>query len=228
MPALELRVAETIPHTPATRLRGLLEKPNAVVLRRNHAVQLEEGDHAGLHDRLRVSCVLAVDITNPPEANASQPTVHAEGEELLEPHEEKDEFANSFAKGIEIFIASEKLTALVFADFDELSGALSLFDAYARIARYQPAYLRLDQRSIGIGYGFREGLVLGLTGDLQDLHESAAGVFDSVSSLNELDDSRTGRLTVRLPHAAIGYLHGLLRASSEWLNENSYKNILGS
>jgi hypothetical protein len=70
--------------------------------------------------------------------------------------------------------------------------------------------------------------VLGLSGDLEQLHENAAGVFDSVSSLIELDDSRAGRFTVRLPHAGIGYLHGLLQASSDWLNENSYKNILGS
>jgi hypothetical protein len=228
MPALELRVAETIPSVPVTRLRSLLEKPNAVVLRRNHIVQIEEHDEPALHDRLRISCVLAVDITNPPEPAAAQPTVHAEDEEMLEPQAEIDEFANSFAKGVEIFIASEKHTALAFADFDELAGALSLFDAYARIARYQPAYLRLDQRSIGIGYGFREGLVLGLSGDLEQLHENAAGVFDSVSSLIELDDSRAGRFTVRLPHAGIGYLHGLLQASSDWLNENSYKNILGS
>jgi hypothetical protein len=228
MPALELRVAEAIPLASATRLRSLLEKPNAVVLRRNHMAEIEEGDVPGLHDRLRVSCVLAVDITNPPEASSAQPTVHGEGDESPEPHVETDEFADSFAKGVEILVASEKHTALVFADYDELAGALSLFDAYARIARYQSAYLRLDQRSIGIGYGFREGLVLGLTGDLQQLHENAAGVFDSVSSLIELDDSRAGRFTVRLPHAAIGYLHGLLKASSEWLNENSYKNILGS
>jgi hypothetical protein len=228
MPSLELRVAETIPAVPATRLRGLLEKPNAVVLRRNHAVQLEAGDEPALHDRIRVSCVLAVDITNPPETKPSRPTVHAEGDERPESADEVDEFADSFAKGVEILVVNEKHTAVVFADFDELAGALSLFDAYARISRYQPAYLRLDQRSIGIGYGFREGLVVGLTGDLQQLNENAAGVFDSVSSLMELDDSRAGRFTIRLPNAAIGYTKALLQAASEWLNENSYKNILGS
>lgn len=228
MPALELRIAETIPSASATRLRSLMEKPNAVVLRRNHQVQIDESDDPALHDRLRVSCVLAVDITNPPQPGAPQTTVHEEDEEAFEPQPETDEFADSFAKGIEIFIAGEKRTTLVFADFDELASALSLFDAYARIARYQPAYLRLDQRAIGIGYGFREGLVLGIAGEIPQLHEDAAGIFDTVSSLSEFEDSRACRFTVRLPHSAIAYLHSLLQTSSEWLNQNSYKNILGS
>jgi len=228
MPALELRIAETIAPASATRLRGLMEKSNAVVLRRNHQVQIDESDDPALHDRLRVSCVLAVDITNPPQPNAPQTTTYEEGEELSQPQPETDEFADSFAKGVEFFISDEKRTALVFADFDELASALSLFDAYERIARYQPAYLRLDQRSVGIGYAFREGLVLGIAGEIPRLHEDASGIFDTVSSLTEFEDSRVGRFTVRLPHSAIAYLHSLLQASSEWLNQNSYKNILGS
>jgi hypothetical protein len=126
MPALELRVAETLPHASATRLRSLMEKRNAVVL------------------------------------------------------------------------------------------------------RYQPAYLRLDQRSIGIGYGFRGGLVLGIAGDIPQFHEEVAGIFDSVSSLSEFEDSRAGRFSVRLPNSAIGNLRALLHSSLDCLNENSYKNILGS
>jgi hypothetical protein len=223
MPALELKVADGLPAQSSTRLRTLLEKPNAVVLRRNHLAQALIGDDPALHNRLRISAVLAVDITNPPSASAADVADASENEPS-----EPDEFADSFAKGIEIFIRGEKQSALVIVDFDEISTALSLFEAYERIARYQPAYLRLDQRSIGITYAFREGLVVGLAGDPQQLRENLEGLFDTVSVLTEVDDSRASRFTVRLPHSAIAYLHELLKAASEWLNQNSYKNILGS
>ncbi|MFT4112832.1 hypothetical protein [Silvibacterium sp.] len=232
MPALELRIAETIAPVPATRLRTLLEKPNAVVLRRNHLVE-PEGTEPSLCERLRVTCVLAVDITHPPEPNAPKTTGPDDaGEELSgdteHVQEEHDEFAESFAKGIEFFISTEKGPVLLYADFDELTSALTLFDAYERIARYQPAYLRLDQRSVGIGYGFREGLVVGIAGELPDLREDAVSSFDSISSLRELDDVRAGRMLVRLPHAGIRYLQALLEGAGDWLDRNSYKSILGA
>lgn len=230
MPALELRITETIAPIPVTRLRTLLEKSNAVVLRRNHLVELEEPAEASLRERLRVTCVLAVDITHPPEPNAPKVTP-AESDESSDTaeqvQEDFEEFADSFAKGIEFFIATEKGPVLLYADFDELTNALTLFDAYERIAKYQPAYLRLDQRSVGIGYGFREGLVVGIAGELPELRGDAASSFDTITSLRELDDVRAGRMLVRLPHAGIRYLQALLEGAGDWLDRNSYKSILG-
>ncbi|GGG92486.1 hypothetical protein [Silvibacterium dinghuense] len=231
MPALELRIAETMTPVPATRLRTLLEKPNAVVLRRNHVVEPEVLVEGMLREKLRVTCILAVDITHPPEPNAPKTTGPAsldeEDPDLIEQvQEDKDEFADRFAKGVEFFIATEKGPMLLYADFDELTSALTLFDAYERIARYQPAYLRLDQRSIGIGYGFREGLVVGIAGELPELRDEKA--FASLSSLQDLDDVRAGRRMVRLPHAGIRYLQELLEGAGEWLDRNSYKSILGA
>jgi hypothetical protein len=223
MPALELRVADALPPASSTRLRTLLEKPNAVIIRRNHLAQAAHADDSGLHSRLRVSSVLALDITNPPQTSA-QPV----DDEGTEPLPASDEFGGGFAKGVEIFLSDEKHSALILADFDELSSALSLFDAYKRITRYQPAYLRLDQRSIGISYAFREGLLLGIAGDPQQFREQLEDVFDTISALSEADDTRASRFTMRMPHSAVAYLHELLDSATEWLTHNSYKNILGA
>jgi hypothetical protein len=225
MPALELRVADALPPASSTRLRTLLETPNAVIIRRNHLAQAGHADDSALHSRLRVSSVLALDITHPPQAHAAAQPIDGEDPE---PPPVSDEFAEGFAKGIEIFLADEHHSALILADFDELSSALSLFDAYKRITRYQPAYLRLDQRSIGISYAFREGLLLGIAGDPQQFREHLEGVFDTISALSEADDTRASRFTMRMPHSAIAYLHELLDSATEWLTHNSYKNILGA
>jgi hypothetical protein len=236
MPALELKVAEKLPPASSTRLRTLLEKPNAVVLRRNHLAQAATGDDPALHVRLRVSAVLAVDITNPPQTSPTSTTERSfagqgsevDEDEFADEAAETDEFADNFAKGVEIFIGSEKHSALVLADYDEIASALSLFEAYNRIARYQPAYLRLDQRSLGITYAFRDGLVLGLAGDPQQFRENLEAFFQTVPVMSETNDTRSSPFSVRLPHSSIAYLHELLKSASEWLNQNSYKNILGS
>ncbi|WP_446742880.1 hypothetical protein [Silvibacterium acidisoli] len=233
MPALELKVAETVPPVSSTRLRALLEKPNAVVLRRNHLVQPATGDDPTLHGRLRVTSVLAVDITNPPQVTAGkvsgrQDDDYNRDEEETGAELEKDEFEESFAKGVEIFIGGEKQSFLVMVDYDELSSALSLFDAYGRISKYEPAFLRLDQRSLGITYTFKEGLVVGLSGDPEQFREKAESFFHNVPVLAHPDDCRLRSFSTRLPHSGIAYMQALLQEASEWLNQNSYGNILSA
>jgi hypothetical protein len=49
-----------------------------------------------------------------------------------------------------------------------------------------------------------------------------------VPVMSETNDTRSSPFSVRLPHSSIAYLHELLKSASEWLNQNSYKNILGS
>src|ERR1700734_582953 len=78
MPCLEMKVA-ALPHpVPATRLRALLEKPGAAVLRRNYVAEAPGHEDANLRNRIRISAVLAVNLTDPPkpidapEANESE------------------------------------------------------------------------------------------------------------------------------------------------------------
>jgi ribosomal protein L12E/L44/L45/RPP1/RPP2 len=236
MPCLELKIAEKPHPQPSTRLRALLDRPNTAVLRRNHIAEVEGSDLTELRHRIRMTAVLAVDITNPPQsAPASQETSSGDDEEILRAEEDaneeqgkESEFADSFAAGVEIWIAMEDGAIRVLVDADEIPGALLLFDAYSRLAKYQPAYLRLDQRRVGISYTFREGLTISVEGDAKQFHEETAGFFDSVSAIAEIDDVRENRFVVRLPNAGIAYFQGLLRAASEWLSENSYQSILGS
>ncbi|MBT9330983.1 hypothetical protein [Paracidobacterium acidisoli] len=236
MPCLELKIAEKPHAQPGTRLRALLDKPNAAVLRRNHIAEVNGPRLQELHEQLRITAVLAVDITHPPAQKPAQDDVEeAEANDLDEaiaemPEDRADgEFSDSFAAGLEIWIALENGAARVLVDADEIPGALLVFDAYSRLARYQPAYLRLDQRKVGICYTFREGLTIGLEGDPKLLEEhEAAEVFENMSAIAEIDDVRERRLVTRLPHAGIAYCQSLLQSASEWLSENSYQSILGS
>lgn len=237
MPCLELKIAEKPHPQPSTRLRALLDRPNTAVLRRNHIAEVEGSDLLELRHRIRMTAVLAVDITNPPQPASHETSsdeddeqpVFAEDETEDEPeHDKESEFADSFAAGVEIWIAMEDGAIRVLVDADEIPGALLLFDAYSRLAKYQPAYLRLDQRHVGISYTFREGLTISVEGDAKQFHEETAGFFDSVSAIAEIDDVRENRFVVRLPNAGIAYFQGLLRSASDWLSENSYQSILGS
>jgi hypothetical protein len=231
MPCLELKVAaEPLPQ-PATRLRTLLEKPGAAVLRRHHVAEVAGYDEPQLRNRFRVVAVLAVDLSNPPQEPEAPPP-HPEGEAAAESplpiQEEADPYDGSFAKGIEIWIADGIRTACVHADADEIPGALAMFDAYLRLARYQPAFLRLDQRVVGLHFTFREGFSVGVHGAASEVEPTAESFFDVVSPISETDDFRAPSFVVRLPNGCIAYFHDLLRAASAWLSENSYPNILGS
>ncbi|HEX4004841.1 MAG TPA: hypothetical protein VHX60_01575 [Acidobacteriaceae bacterium] len=231
MPCLELKVAaENLP-LPATRLRALLEKPGASVLRRNYVAEVEGHEEPELRNRFRIAAVLAVDLSNPPQ-DPEPPAPTVEGEEPAEApapvEEESDPLTGSFAKGLEIWIADGVRTTCIHADQDEIPGALAMFDAYLRLARYQPAFLRLDQRIIGLHYSFREGLSIGVHGTPSAADPTADLLFEVVSPIPEVNDFRASSFVIRLPNASIGYFHDLLRAASVWLDENSYPNILGS
>jgi hypothetical protein len=232
MPCLELKVAAEPARQPVTRLRSLLEKPGAAVLRRNQVAEAAGYDEPQLRNRFRVVAVLAVDLSNPPQ-EPEPPAEKPEGEETAEapaatPEEEPDPFDGSFAKGIEIWIADGVRTACIQADADEIPGALAMFDAYLRLARYQPAFLRLDQRIVGLHFTFREGLSVGIHGAPSEVEPTAEAFFDVVSPISETDDFRAPSFVVRLPNGCIAYFHDLLRSATAWLNENSYPSILGS
>jgi hypothetical protein len=231
MPSLELKIAEKPNLQPGTRLRALLDKPNAAVLRRNHIAEAAGADSEELRRRLRITAVLAVDITNPPQpeafGNADESAPADETAHEPEPSAES-EFADSFAAGLEIWIAMDEGAIRVPVDADEIPGALLMFDAYSRLAKYQPAYLRLDQRLVGISYTFREGLTIGIEGDVKQLGEETDGLLDGISAIAEIDDLREHRFIVRLPNSGIAYFQNLLQAASEWLGKNSYQSILGS
>lgn len=232
MPCLELKVAAEPARQPATRLRTLLEKPGAAVLRRHQVAEAPGFDEPQLRNRFRVVAVLAVDLSNPPQ-EPEPPAEKPEGEEGAETpaaaiHDEADKFDGSFAKGIEIWIADGVRMACVHADADEIPGVLAMFDAYLRLARYQPAFLRLDQRVVGLHYTFREGLCVGVNGAPSEVEPTAESFFDVVSPISETEDFRAPSFVVRLPNGCIAYFHELLRAATAWLSENSYPSILGS
>lgn len=231
MPCLEIKAVVQRPSQPATRLRSLLEKPGAAVLRRNYIAEAPgHEDAAALHSRLRVTAVLAVDLTNPPRDSESPAEPHDDAN-VAEPvsiHEDSDPLANSFAKGLEIWIADDARSVCVHADADEIAGALAMFDAYLRLARYQPAFQRLDQRIVGLSYLFREGLTIAIQGGSGEPDHSADPSLDAAAAIPEIDDFRDPRFSVRFSSAGVGYLHDLLRSASAWLDDNSYPNILGS
>lgn len=233
MPCLELKIASQ-PHPAAsTRLRSLLEKPGAAILRRNHIAEAAGSENHPLRNRIRVSAVLAVNLTDPPQ-ESEPPAAHA-----THPTEPREESAHSseslidavgpgFAKGLEIWIADGDRAACILADADELPGALAMFDAYLRLARFQPAFQRLDQRLVGLHYFFREGLSVAVQGKAAETPPEAEIFFDCIAPIPEIDDFRTPRFVVRLPDEGLGFFHDLLRSASAWLEENSYPNILGS
>lgn len=236
MPCLELKVPAELCATPATRLRALLEKPGAAVLRR-HTVAEAQGDEDGLlRNRVRITAVLAVDLMNPPREPAKPAAVPAPEREAADQTAAEEpqaapaagETGGSFAGGLEIWISSGVRAACVTADAEEIPGALAMFDAYLRLARYQPAFLRLDQRLVGLTYAFREGLTVGVQGEPSPAEPQKDTFFEAISPIAEIDDFRAPSFAVRLPNAGIGYLHELLQSASAWLEENSYPSILGS
>jgi hypothetical protein len=230
MPCLEMKVP-ALPHpVPATRLRALLEKPGAAVLRRNELAEAPGHDDGELRNRIRVAAVLAVNLTDPP-----QPIETAELKDEEEPAEEPPTIAEpeaeqqtgSFCKGLEIWMSDGERAVCVLADADEIPGALAMFDAWLRLARFPPAFQRLDQRLVGLHYRFREGLTIGVGGEPAESAPEAGTFFDSVAPIPEIDDFREPHFGVRLPESGVGYLHDLLRSAAAWLEDNSYPNILG-
>ncbi len=239
MPCLELKIAARPHPQPGTRLRSLLEKPGAAVLRRNYIPDVPGYDDLLLRNSIRIAAVLAVDLTDPPrepEPVTPRPAAEAEESEPTEAPAKPSESApkptesttDSFAKGIEVWITDGPRTVCVPADIDEIPGALAMFDAYVRLARFQPAFVRLDKRLVGMSYLFREGLTVGVQGDPADAPAEFGPLFGAIAAIPEVDDSRDTRIIVRLPNAGISFFHDLLRAASAWLEQNSYPSILGS
>jgi len=231
MPCLEMKVP-ALPHpVPATRLRALLEASGAAVLRRNHIADAPGHADAELRNRIRVAAVLAVNLTNPPQpidtAEARDPDEVVEEDHAPATDAEDAQQEGSFAKGLEIWISDGERGICALADAEEIPGALAMFDAWLRLARFPPAFQRLDQRLVGLHYAFREGLSIAVEGDPAETPPEAETFFDGVAPIAEIDDFREPRFRVRLPESGIGYLHDLLRSASAWLEDNSYPNILG-
>jgi hypothetical protein len=231
MPCLEMKVP-ALPHpVPATRLRSLLEKPGAAVLRRNSIAEAPGHDDALLRNRIRVSAVLAVNLTNPPRPiDVGSAGAAADAEDPIAPSPDDpdaDPLAASFAKGIEIWMTDGERAVCTHGDADEIPAALAMFDAWLRLARFQPAFQRLDRRLVGLTYCFREGLSIAVQGDPAENPPEEETFFDCVAPIAEIDDFREPHFVVRLPDAGLAYFHDLLRSASAWLEENSYPNILG-
>jgi len=230
MPCLELKLPARAWPQPATRLRTLLEKPGAAVLRRNQIAKAAGYDETLLGSSVRVTAVLAVDLSHPPQAEEpAEPATTAEtAAGASHRGEDGDPMLAGFAKGLEIWIAKSGHAVCVFADADEITGSLAMFDAYLRLARFQPAFERLDQRQVGLNFTFREGLAMGIQGHPAEVRPEPENFFEHVSAIPEVEDSREPRLVTRLPNEGVGYFHELLRSASAWLEENSYTHILGS
>ena len=230
MPCLELKLPAHACPEPATRLRTLLEKPGAAVLRRNQVARAAGYDDALLRNCVRITAVLAVDLTHPPQTEEpGEPATTAEPNPAMDPESDPaDPLLVGFAKGIEIWIADRTHAVCVHADAEEIAGALAMFDAYLRLARFQPAFERLDQRQVGLNFNFREGLGLGVQGHPADSRPDPESFFERIAAIPEIEDFRDPRFVVRLPNEGVGYVHELLRSASSWLEENSYTHILGS
>jgi hypothetical protein len=232
MPCLEMKVP-AMPHpVPTTRLRALLERPGAAVLRRNYVAEAPGHDDAHFRNRIRIAAVLAVNLTDPPrpidvESPDNTPDID-DATTAIATGSENDLLAASFAKGLEIWLADGERAVVVFADADEIPGSLAMFDAYLRLARFPPAFQRLDRRLVGLHYGFREGLSIAIQGDPAENPPDEETFFDCVAPIPEIDDFREPRFVVRLPEPGLAWFHDMLRSASAWLDDNSYPNILGS
>lgn len=233
MPCLEMKVA-ALPHpVPATRLRTLLEKPGAAVLRRNYIAEAPGHEDEQLRNRIRVAGVLAVNLTDPPKPiDVGSPDDEEEySTDLVESAHadaDGDRFGGSFAKGLEIWIADGERAVSILADADEIPGALAMFDAWLRLERFQPAFQRLEKRLVGLHYGFREGLSIAVAGDPAESAPEEDTFFDTIGPIPEIEDFREPRFVVRLPEESLAWFHELLQSASGWLEENSYPNILGT
>lgn len=233
MPCFEMKVP-ALPHpVPSTRLRTLLEKPGAAVLRRNSIAEAPGHEDAQLRNRVRIAAVLAVNLTDPPKPiETAEPDATATSSETaitaVPANPDADPLASSFAKGIEIWMTDGERAVVALADHEEIPGALAMFDAWLRLTRFPPAFQRLDRRNVGLSYLFREGLSVGIQGDPAEAPPEEETFFDCVAAIPEIDDFREPRFVVRLPDAGLAYFHDLLRSAAAWLDDNSYPNILGS
>lgn len=208
MPALELHVARV--RTTSSKLRTLIEKPDSVILRRNHC-DLELHSYA-LRSRVRVNAVLAVDVTHPPEPeNAAS---------------EDDDFSEQFCKGLELWVRTADGPVRVYVDEDEIEGALTMFEAYTRVENFQQAFSKLHRREIGLSYNFREGMEIGVSGTIMEETMPAEGLA-ALSPIVELEDEREPRYVLRLADGSIGDFEQVMRDALRWLGENSYENVLG-
>lgn len=226
MSSLELKIAAEVSPHPMTRLRRLLERPGAAILRRNYVPDVPGYEEPEVRNAFRISAVLAVDLSNPPEEAENPAEIAPTG--IPAGPESQEESTGSFAKGLEVWIADRGRATCVFIDADEIPGARAMFDAYLRLARYAPAFQRLEQRSVGLQYAFREGLSICVLGSPGEAQAHPEALFEGLSPIPELSDFRASSFTIRLPGNCIGYLHDSLRAATTWLDENSYANILGS
>ncbi len=230
MPCLEMKVP-ALPHpVPTTRLRALLEKPGAAVLRRNYVAEAPGHDDAHIRNRIRIAAVLAVNLTDPPKPIDVEPSDAPDADDVAiatVAGSETDLLAASFAKGLEIWMSDGERAVVVFADADEIPGALAMFDAYLRLVRFPPAFQRLDRRLVGLHFGFREGLSIAIQGQPAENPPDEETFFDCIAPIPEIDDFREPKFVVRVPEPGLAWFHDLLRSASAWLDDNSYPNILG-
>ncbi len=206
MPALEMHVAKN--RREGSKLRTLLEKPDTVILRRNHCDM--ELHSLALRSRVRVNAVLAVDVTHPPQQS----------------EEGGDDFSDQFCKGVELWIRTPTGPVRVYVDEDEIPGALTLFEAYTRVESFQQAFSRLHRREIGLSYQFREGMEIGLQGTIMEEDMPEEGLA-ALSPIIELEDEREPRHVLRLSDGAINDFEQVMRDALDWLSGNSFQNVLG-
>ncbi len=231
MPCLEMKAAALPRPLPATRLRALLERPGAAVLRRNFVAEASGYEDAHLRNRIRIAAVLAVNLSDPPNPVDAETPANPVPDNKEAPPPSKDPsdpLAAGFAKGLEIWMADGDRAVSIIADADEIPGALAMFDAYLRLTRFPPAFERLDQRQVGLHYWFREGLSIAIEGRPAEAPPLEETFFDCLGPIPEIDDFREPRFVVRLPDEGLAFFHDLLRSASTWLDTNSYPNILGS
>ena len=208
MPALELHVPRVRPAS--SKLRTLIEKPDAVILRRNRC-DMELHSHA-LRSRVRVNAVLALDVTRPPQPSENPA--------------ESDSFSEQFCKGLELWVRTATGPLRVYVDEGEIPGALILFEAYNRVENFQQAFSKLHRREIGLTYNFREGMEIGVSGTIMEETMPAEGLA-ALSPIVELEDEREPRFVLRLADGSITDFEQVMRDALRWLSENSYENVLG-
>lgn len=209
MPALELHIARVRPAS--SKLRNLIEKPDSVILRRNHC-DMEKHSHA-LRSRVRVNAVLAVDVTHPPQPSGRPDRV--------------DDFSEQFCKGLELWVRTPTGPVRVYVDENEIPGALTMFEAYSRVENFQQAFSRLHRREIGLTYTFREGMEIGVSGTVMEDTMPDEGLA-ALSPIVELEDEREPRFVLRLADGSIGDFEQVMRDALQWLGENSYENVFGA
>lgn len=208
MPALELHIARVRPAS--SKLRTLMEKPDSVILRRNHC-DMELHSHA-LRSRVRMNAVLAVDVTHPPKPDAATTN--------------EDDFSEQFSKGLELWVRTSNGPVRVYVDESEIPGALTMFEAYSRVENFQQAFSKLHRREIGLTYNFREGMEIGVSGTVMEEAMPEEGLA-ALSPIVELEDERELRYVLRLADGSISDFEQVMRDALRWLGENSYENVLG-